>query len=82
MTLAAHAAMSEHRVQIACFVAEVLLRKLKKARDEYIKKSTRVRSRTNKIKRADEFCLGLVCTLLRKNIFELDFYFEAWFLLG
>jgi hypothetical protein len=56
----------EHRVQIACFVAEVLLRKMKKARSEYIKKLTRVRSRTNKTKRADEFCFGWVFTVVQK----------------
>jgi uncharacterized protein (DUF2132 family) len=60
----------EHRVQIACFIAEVLLRKLKKARNKYIKKLTRVRSRTNKIKRADEFCLGWAYTVVNKlNLF-------------
>jgi len=60
----------EHRVQIACFIAEVLLRKLKKARNEYIKKLTRVRSRTNKIKRADEFSLGWSVTVVDKlNLF-------------
>jgi hypothetical protein len=56
----------EHRVQIACFIAEVLLRKLKNARNEYMKKLTRVRSRTNKIKRADDFCLGWVFTIIAK----------------
>jgi hypothetical protein len=48
----------EHRVKIASFIAEVLLRKLKKARSEYIKTLNRVRLRANKIKRADEFCFG------------------------
>jgi len=56
----------EHRVQIACFIAEVLFRKLKKARSEYTKRLTKVRSKTNKIKRADEFCLGWVCTVVDK----------------
>jgi len=56
----------EHRVQIACFITEVLLRKMKKARNEYMKLLTKVRSRTNKIKRADEFCLGWVCTVVDK----------------
>jgi len=56
----------EHRVQIACFIAEVLLRKMRKARNDYLKHLTRVRSRTNKIKRADEFCLGWVCTVVDK----------------
>jgi len=31
----------EHRVQIACFIAEVLLRKMRKARNEYMKHLTR-----------------------------------------
>jgi hypothetical protein len=56
----------EHRVKIACFIAEVLFRKLKKARSEYTKQLTRVRSKTNKIKRADEFCLGWVYTVIQK----------------
>jgi len=56
----------EHRVQIACFIAEVLLRKIKNARNNYIKKLSRVRSRTNKIKRADEFCYGWVFVVIDK----------------
>jgi hypothetical protein len=56
----------EHRVQIACFIATVLFRKLKKARSDYLKKLTKVRSKTNKIKRADEFCLGWVCVVMDK----------------
>jgi hypothetical protein len=56
----------EHRVQIACFFADVLLRKLKNARNNYMRQLTRVRSRTNKIKRADEFCLGWVYTVVGK----------------
>jgi len=56
----------EHRVQIACFTVEVLFRKLKKVRNEYLKRLTRTRSRTNKIKRADEFCLGWVYTVVDK----------------
>ena len=56
----------EHRVQIACFIAGVLLRKIKKARSNYMKQLKRVRSKTNKIKRADGFCLGWVCTVVDK----------------
>jgi hypothetical protein len=56
----------EHRVQIACFVATVLLRKIKKARNNYMKQLTRVRSRTNKMKRADEFCFGWAYTAVDK----------------
>ena len=56
----------EHRVKIAAFIAGVLLRKLKKARTEYMKKLNRVRLRGNKIKRADDFCLGWVMTVNSK----------------
>jgi hypothetical protein len=56
----------EHRVQIACFIAEILLRKMKNARNKYMKQLTRVRSRTNKIRRADDFCFGWVCTVVDK----------------
>jgi hypothetical protein len=58
----------EHRVKIAAFIGEVLLRKLKKARREYIKKLSRVRSRGNKIKRADTFCLSWVLTVNSKLV--------------
>jgi hypothetical protein len=56
----------EHRVQIASFIAEVILRKLKRARSEYMGKLTRVRLKTNKIKRADDFCLGWAATVIDK----------------
>jgi hypothetical protein len=56
----------EYRVRIASFIAGVLLRKLKKARNEYMKKLNRVRIRANKIKRADNFCLGWVFTVVSK----------------
>ena len=56
----------EHRVKIACFIAEVLFRKMKNARNKYLKKLSRVRSRTNKTKRADDFCLGWVHTVVQK----------------
>jgi hypothetical protein len=56
----------EHRVKIASFMADVLLRKLKKARTEYIKKLYRVRTRAVKIKRADEFCFGWVVSVASK----------------
>jgi hypothetical protein len=44
----------EHRAKIAAFMAEVLLRKLKSARTTYVQSLTRVKSRGNKIRRADE----------------------------
>jgi hypothetical protein len=56
----------EHRVKIAAFIAEVLLRKLKKARTEYMKSLNRVRLRANKIKRADDFCFGWAVTVVSK----------------
>jgi hypothetical protein len=56
----------EHRVKIATFVSDVLLRKLKRARLEYVKTLNRVRIRGNKIKRADDFCLGWVYTVVSK----------------
>jgi hypothetical protein len=56
----------EHRVKMASFIAEVLLRKLKKARSEYMKKLNRVRLRSNKIKRGDDFCIGWVVTVVSK----------------
>jgi hypothetical protein len=56
----------EHQVKIAAFVADVLLRKLKMARTEYVKKLNRVRLRANKIKRADEFCFGWAVTVVSK----------------
>jgi hypothetical protein len=50
----------EHRVQIALYIAEVLLRKLNRARAAYIKSLYRVRKRYTKTCRADEFCRGWV----------------------
>jgi hypothetical protein len=56
----------EHRAKIAAFMAEVLLRKLKSARTKYVQSLTRVKSRENKIRRADEFCKGWVMTVIGK----------------
>jgi hypothetical protein len=56
----------EHRVKIALFITEVLLRKVKRARTEYLKKLNRVRLRENKIKRVDEFCFGWAVTVVSK----------------
>ncbi|MDR1418791.1 MAG: DUF2786 domain-containing protein [Treponema sp.] len=50
----------EHRVQIASYIAEVLLRKLNRARTTFIKSLYRVRNRYTKTCRADEFCRGWV----------------------
>jgi hypothetical protein len=56
----------EHRVKIATFIADVLLRKLKNARSAYIKTLGKVRIRKNKISRADDFCLGWAVTVASK----------------
>ena len=56
----------EHRVKIATFISDILLRKIKKARIDYLKSLNRVRVRVNKIKRADDFCLGWVHTVVAK----------------
>jgi hypothetical protein len=56
----------EHRVKIATFISDILLRKLKKARTDHLKKLNRVRNRGNKIKRADNFCIGWAYTVIAK----------------
>jgi hypothetical protein len=56
----------EHRVKIAAFITDVLLRKLKKARREYMKILNRVRIPKNKTARADNFCYGWVVTVVSK----------------
>jgi hypothetical protein len=56
----------EHRVKIATFISHILLRKIKKARSEYLKTLSRVRIRGNKIKRADDFCRGWVYAVVAK----------------
>ena len=56
----------EHRVKIASYIANVLLRKMKRARSDYMQKLSRVRSMSNKIKRADEFCFGWAWTVASK----------------
>jgi hypothetical protein len=56
----------EHRVQIASYVAEVLLRKLRRARAAYIKSLRRVRKRHAKICRADGFCSGWASAVRQK----------------
>ncbi|MDR1286784.1 MAG: DUF2786 domain-containing protein [Treponema sp.] len=56
----------EHRAKIAAFMAEVLLQKLKSARAKYVRSLTRVKNRGNKTRRADEFCIGWVMTVIGK----------------
>jgi hypothetical protein len=58
----------EHRVQIASYIAEVLLRKLRRERAAYIKSLYRVRKRYAKISRADEFCDGWACAVTKKLV--------------
>jgi hypothetical protein len=56
----------EHRVQAASYIAEVLLRKLRRERAIYIKSLYRVRKRYTKICRADEFYSGWVSAIRKK----------------
>jgi hypothetical protein len=56
----------DHRVRIASYVAEVLLRRLRRARSSYMKSLYRVRKRYTKTCRADEFCRGWVFTVTGK----------------
>jgi hypothetical protein len=56
----------EHRSQVAAFIATVLLRKLKRARLEYMETLSRVRTRSTKIKRGDDFCHGWVSVVVKK----------------
>jgi hypothetical protein len=55
-----------HRAQVAAFLGQVLLRKLRKSRAEYIKTLYRVRSRYRKTQRADDFCLSWVLAVTEK----------------
>ena len=55
-----------HRAQIAAYIGQVLLRKLKSARAVYCKSLYRVRSKYRKTKRADDFCLAWVNTVTDK----------------
>jgi hypothetical protein len=53
----------EHQAKIASFIGTVLLRKMAKARAEYIKSLKRVKNRYQKIIRADQFCRGWVTSV-------------------
>jgi hypothetical protein len=55
-----------HRVRVAAFLGTVLLRRLRKARAEYIKTLYRVRSRYRKTQRADDFCTSWVLAVVQK----------------
>lgn len=57
------------RAEVAAYVATILLRKLTKARKEYIDtKLTRVKKRANKTARADDFCYGWIAIVQRQVI--------------
>jgi hypothetical protein len=56
----------EHRVRIASYIAEVLLRKMNRARAVYMKSLYRVRRKYIKTCRADEFCRGWVSAVIKK----------------
>ena len=50
----------QHRAQIAAYIGQILLRKLKSARAGYIKSLYRVRPKGRKTRRADDYCLAWV----------------------
>ena len=56
----------QHRAQVAAYIGQVLIRKLKSARTQYIKSLYRVRSKYRKTQRADDFCFAWVCTVTDK----------------
>jgi len=56
----------EHRSQVAAFIGTVLLRKLRTSRSEYLRTLYRVRSRSTKTKRADEYCNGWTSVAVQK----------------
>jgi hypothetical protein len=55
-----------HRAEIAAYICQILIRKLKSARVEYIKTLYRVRSKYRKTQRADDFCFSWVYTVTKK----------------
>jgi hypothetical protein len=56
----------EHRVKIASYIADVLLRKMNRERAAYIKSLRRIKKRYAKTCRADEFCRGWVYAVTKK----------------
>jgi len=56
----------KHRAEVAAYITQILLRKLRAARKEYVKKLYRVRSKYRKIQRADDFCKAWVSTISDK----------------
>jgi hypothetical protein len=55
-----------HRAQIAAYITQVLLRRLRTARAGYIETLNRVKKRYRKTQRADAFCLGWVSEVTEK----------------
>jgi len=55
-----------HRAEVAAYIGQVLFRKLRSARTEYIKSLYRVRSRQRKIQRADDYCWAWVIAVTEK----------------
>jgi hypothetical protein len=55
-----------HRAQIAAYITQVLLRRLRAVRAEYIKALNRVRARYRKTRRADAFCTAWVQEVTEK----------------
>ncbi|MCL2233168.1 MAG: DUF2786 domain-containing protein [Treponema sp.] len=55
-----------HRAQVSAYIGQVLLRKLKSARAEYIRTLYRVRSKYRKTQRADDFCSAWVSAVTDK----------------
>jgi len=55
-----------HRAEVAAYIGQVLLRKLKSARADYTKSLCRVRSKYRKTQRADDFCKGWVAVVTDK----------------
>ena len=55
-----------HRAQVAAYISQVLIRKLRKARAEYVKTLYRVRSKYRKTQRADDFCMAWVWAVTEK----------------
>jgi hypothetical protein len=55
-----------HRAQVAAYIGQVLMRKIRNARTEYTKTLYRVRSKYRKTQRADDFCNAWVWAVTDK----------------
>ena len=56
----------EHRAEISAYIGQILLRKLRSARSKYYKNLYRVRLKSRRIQRADDFCLAWVYAVTDK----------------